>query len=439
MRLPIIAAGLALALTTPSVASAQTETEAVASEQGPLDRRASDVLDWLRGEIAPQDLFTAQFLAQVPAETLAQLNSQLASQFGAVLGVESVERQGPLRARIAIRFERAIGAGTMVLADAGEARIAGLQLSDFTPVIAADAEGDADQSGAEAIAADLAALPGAKAVWFGPLDGEGEPIFAYGDSDRQFALGSAFKLYVLGAVSEAVADGRLRWDQVVPLGQASFPSGITQSWPEGSPMTVQSLATLMIAISDNTATDTLLRLVGRDRVEDFLHRTGHSAPERSLPFLTTRELFLLKTLDTGPAYGEADEVMRRAILAEMDGEGVTTDEVVAALSEPKLVEEIEWFASMEDERRLLRALVALDDPVLFDILAVSPQLSEAQRDGWAYAGFKGGSEPGVLNLTWLLRDDAGRWHMLAASWLNPEAEVESATLGLLAVRILALR
>lgn len=437
MRLPTIAAGLALALLMPAQGSAQPEAETGASEQGPLDRRAKDVLGWLRGEIAPEDLFTAQFLAQIPAETLAQMNSQLASQFGTVLGVESVERQGLLRARIAIRFERAIGSGTMVLADTGEARIAGLQLSDFTPVSGDDADGDADQSSAEAITADLAALPGATAAWFGPLDGE--PTFAYGDNDRQFALGSAFKLYVLGAVSEAVAEGRLRWDQVVPLGQASFPSGITQSWPEGAPMTVQSLATLMISISDNTATDTLLRLVGRDRVEQFLRSTGHSAPERSLPFLTTRELFLLKTLDTGPAYAEADVATRRAMLADLDGEGVTTEQVVAALGEPKLVEQIEWFASMEDERKLLRALVALNDPVLFDILAVSPQLSETQRAGWAYAGFKGGSEPGVLNLTWLLKDEAGQWHMLAASWLNPEEAVENAALGLLAVRILALR
>ena len=81
----------------------------------------------------------------------------------------------------------------------------------------------------------------------------------------------------------------------------------------------------------------------------------------------------------------------------------------------------------------------MNDPTLFDILAVSPQLSEKQRAGWSYAGFKGGSEPGVLNLTWLLKDEAGQWHMLAASWLNPEEAVENAALGLLAVRILALR
>ena len=430
-----ITAGLLLALSFPTVVHAQDEATQQAAEAGPLDRRAQDVVGWLRGDIAPADLFTAEFLSQIPAAALEQMNAQLESQFGAVVGVESVETVSPMQARIAIRFERAIGSGTMILADTGEARIAGLQLSDFAPIAGSGAS--ADETGAEAIAADLADLPGVVAAWFGPLDGE--PIFSYGDADRQFALGSAFKLYVLGAIGEAVAEGRLRWDQVVPVGQASFPSGITQNWPEGAPATVQTLATLMISISDNTATDTLIRQVGRERVEEFLRRTGHSAPERTLPFLTTREMFLLKTLDVGPTYAAADQDERRALLADLGGDDVTTEQVVAALAEPVLVEDIEWFASMEDERRLLRSLIALNDPTLFDILAVSPQLSEKQRAGWSYAGFKGGSEPGVLNLTWLLRDEAGRWHMLAASWLDPQAPVDNTALGLIAVRILALR
>ena len=430
-----ITAGIALVLSFPTVAHAQDELAQQAAETSPLDRRAQDVVGWLRGDIAPADLFTAEFLSQIPAAALEQMNAQIESQFGAVVGVESVETVSPMQARIAIRFERAIGSGTMILADTGEARIAGLQLSDFAPIAGSGASADA--TGADAIAADLADLPGVAAAWFGPLDGE--PIFSYGDADRQFALGSAFKLYVLGAVSEAVAEGRLRWDQVVPVGQASFPSGITQNWPEGAPATVQTLATLMISISDNTATDTLIRLVGRERVEDFLRRTGHSAPERTLPFLTTREMFLLKTLDVGPAYAAADSDDRRAMLADLGGDEVTTEQVVAALAEPVLVEDIEWFASMEDERKLLRSLIAMNDPTLFDILAVSPQLSEKQRAGWSYAGFKGGSEPGVLNLTWLLKDEAGRWHMLAASWLDPDAPVDNAALGLIAVRILALR
>jgi len=44
----------------------------------------------------------------------------------------------------------------------------------------------------------------------------------------------------------------------------------------------------------------------------------------------------------------------------------------------------------------------------------------------------------VLNLTWLLQDEADRWHVLVLSWNNPDAPVTSAELQLLAQRILPL-
>src|SRR5690606_39753601 len=51
---------------------------------------------------------------------------------------------------------------------------------------------------------------------------------------------------------------------ILEAGDVSLPTGILQEWPVGTPMTIQSLATLMISISDNTATDVLLRVAGRD-------------------------------------------------------------------------------------------------------------------------------------------------------------------------------
>ena len=66
------------------------------------------------------------------------------------------------------------------------------------------------------------------------------------------AIGSTFKLYVLSALSHAIARGEHRWDEVVTLNQRSFPSGQMQDWPRSTPVTLQTLATMMIAISDNT-------------------------------------------------------------------------------------------------------------------------------------------------------------------------------------------
>ena len=78
-------------------------------------------------------------------------------------------------------------------------------------------------------------------------------------------MGSAFKLGVLKALKEQIAGGRHSWDEVAELTapDLSLPSGIIQGWPMGAPLTLHSLAALMISISDNTATDVLMRVVGR--------------------------------------------------------------------------------------------------------------------------------------------------------------------------------
>ena len=38
---------------------------------------------------------------------------------------------------------------------------------------------------------------------------------------------------------------------------------------------------------------------------------------------------------------------------------------------------------------------------------------------WPYVGFKGGSEPGVLQLTWLVRRDDDRWFVLSITVDDP--------------------
>ena len=75
-------------------------------------------------------------------------------------------------------------------------------------------------------------------------------------------IGSAFKLYVLAELVRAVNDGERQWADVVALDSdvMSGPSGVLQGWPTGTPMTLQTLATLMIYISDNTATYNLVRV-----------------------------------------------------------------------------------------------------------------------------------------------------------------------------------
>ncbi len=82
-------------------------------------------------------------------------------------------------------------------------------------------------------------------------------------------LGSAFKLYVLDALGNAVASGKVRWNQplTVTAQLKSLPSGELQNEPDGTQISVQDTAAKMISISDNTAANMLINLLGRPAVE----------------------------------------------------------------------------------------------------------------------------------------------------------------------------
>jgi hypothetical protein len=87
------------------------------------------------------------------------------------------------------------------------------------------------------------------------------------------------------------------------------------------------------------------------------------------------------------------------------------------------IDEVEWFASAADLCRVMRWFDKRADSTALAILAVNPGL-KIPADKFPYVGFKGGSETGVLNLTWLLRTKEGRSYALAATWNNPEQAVE---------------
>ena len=107
---------------------------------------------------------------------------------------------------------------------------------------------------------ELKTLPGETSLLIVSLGKDGtRPIVAY-NADREMAIGSAFKLYILSELVREVGARERKWADIVSLDGkiASRPSGMLQSWPAGSPVTLHTLASLMISISDNTAADELL-------------------------------------------------------------------------------------------------------------------------------------------------------------------------------------
>ncbi|BDI61110.1 serine hydrolase [Qipengyuania nanhaisediminis] len=426
-----LAAALVLALAPVTAAAAQEADTAQSEsrEQTPILMRAEQVVAVINGEANAADIFTDGFLAAVPIAQLETISAQLTGQFGRALAVEAVNPPSGNRSALAIRMERAIARGGIAIDPADENRVSELLFQNFEPI----------DDTPEKIVADLSALPGSVSTWFGPL-GEGEPVIAI-EPDAQMPLGSTFKLYVLAALADEIASGTRDWDDVVTLGDTrSFPSGMMQDWPKDAPVTLHTLAAMMVSVSDNTATDALIAELGRDAVFEALVASGHSEPTRNAPFLTTREMFLLKG---GPqerlaAYQSGDHDRREAILAQIETVPLDAAEIEAAFRQGPRALDIEWFASTADVVSLFRNFLDTGNEEALAIMAINPSITDNARHGWRYVGYKGGSEPGVLHLAWLLEDEAGQRHALVLGWKNEDANLEQSALEVIAQRILSL-
>ncbi len=427
--LSIFLAATAAFLAAPSVAQEANPAIVETSEQSALELRAEQVIAVLNGETDLQEIFTEGFLTAVPPAQLEALSTQITQQFGQAVSVESVDPPTGTRAAFAIRMERAIARGGIAIDASDGNRISELLFQNFE--IISDTP--------EKIEADLSALPGETSWWFGRLDGE-RAIMAHRQND-QMAIGSTFKLYVLAALAREVALGKRNWQDVVTLGEPrSFPSGMMQDWPEDAAVTLETLASLMVSVSDNTATDALIDLLGRQAIMQAMIDSGHRGVALNDPFLKTRELFLLKG---GPkermqAYQVGDSDERSQILAQLEDIAVEQAQIQSAFSAGPIAIDVEWFASADDLANLFRFMRETADPRAFEIMAINTSTTPTARANWKYVGYKGGSEPGVLNLTYLLKRELGAHYALVLSWNNPDANLDETALELIAQRILSL-
>lgn len=474
----------ALLLSGPAALNAQP----AGNDPAVLRMRAADAVAVMQQLRSAGDVFNTAFLTEVPAWKLAGLVSQLEAQYGKLLGPENLVVTGPSKATMTLVFEHARATTLMELEPFPPRRISGLgitaintqgNIAPITPLTTPTApvtsatpvapvtsatprtspllallgvlsnlssSGPAATPGpavspASPLAADFAALPGVAGFSIARLDFGGPQVIQSHRGDQPLAIGSAFKLWVLDGLAEEIAQGRMSWSQMVPIGPPSVGAGVSQNWAAGTQASIEQLATLMISISDNTATDTLIRLIGRDKVEARLLRTGHSRPDLMHPLLLTSEVSNLKL---GPqwardAFIRADGSARTQILAGMpQGTDSTLLGNLAAYASgpPIAIDSIEWFASSNDLVRVLNALRQRSDPKVKAILASSPGMNPQFRGGFAYAGYKGGSEPGVLSLNWLLQRPSGTWYAISASWVNKTAQLDTSRMEALAQKLL---
>ncbi|WSG96429.1 serine hydrolase [Rhizobium johnstonii] len=233
--------------------------------------------------------------------------------------------------------------------------------------------------------AAISSLPGVSSV----LVARGDHIVAEHNVDTPLAVGSAFKLTVLRVIMDIVRTGHLTWDTIVPLKDdfRSVSGGILRYWPNNSLLTLDTLVNLMIAESDNTAADVLIGIAGRGKME--------AMSPRNIPFLTTREAFLLKSPDNDDVAAKwhgAGILEKRAILELLQGSPPADSDL------QNITSGIEWFYTAKELWRLL------DETHSHQSLQINS--GPVEKLGWKQVAFKGGSELGVLSLcTFLISED----------------------------------
>ena len=269
------------------------------------------------------------------------------------------------------------------------------------------------------------------------VGGECVPVHSL-NPDTSLAVGSSFKLWILTELAAQVIAGERSWDDILAIRDEwkSTPTGEMQNLPVGTEHTLQHYAEQMISISDNTATDHLLQTLGRERVEAAVVRTGHHDPSELAPFLATTELFALKLLQTPEqrqAYLTMSTEERRRYLDE-DLPWDNTAGLFAAMmwTAPRDIE-LEWYASATD---LCNVMVHLQEQsttaagaAVSTVLSINPGFP-LDPQIWPFVGYKGGSEPGVFNFTWLLRRADDRWFVFSAGLNDPEEVLDFGPIGI---------
>ncbi|MEG3160246.1 serine hydrolase [Sphingomonas sp. LB2R24] len=417
--------GLALWLMALAVALLPVSAVAQGAVADPALRAKADALvAILDGRGAYDAYFAASFREKVPKAQFATIVEKLKATLGAPEKIESLTATSAWSADLIVGYARGTASVRLALDPAAPHAATGLLITGT---------GARDDSLAK-IEAEFRALPGASGFGLYALgNGKPAPILEY-RADIAAPLGSAFKLWVLAELARQVAADERHWTDVVKVGAPSLPSGVLQTWPAESPVTVQTLSTLMISISDNTATDTLLTTLGRAKVDAMAASAGGS-----VPVMTTREMFALKgdpALTKAWAAGSVDE--RRALLVD-NAVKISTAKLDPAVfgGKPVAIDSVEWFASPAAMAGVLDRLRGADATTRA-VLAVNAGVDPAIAKRFGYVGFKGGGEPGVLTLNYLVQAKDGRWYAATGNWHRADDAVNEVRFAGLMGRALAL-
>lgn len=297
----------------------------------------------------------------------------------------------------------------------GAGRIAQFGVSSFGGSVLYPADQNLSLTQAIDTFATLSTAPG---LFVGRIAANGQcTSIAVLDPATPRATGSVFKMYVLGGAAQRVVEGSMSPLENIPLVAGKLaPGGTLNSEPLGTPFVAADLATLMMGISDNTATDLLHARVGRGLLDGLVVDYGHASPELLQPFLNISEQFhVFRSFDLATANGY--------VMGSEASQYTFLDTRIVPLGPNSggpyfhagLLSEGTWKASPLDICRAFAALRRLPaGSAAFRMVdrAMGSQAAQPNvRGAWDRVWYKGGS----------LNSGASGYHVLVHAWLLEDA------------------
>ena len=278
------------------------------------------------------------------------------------------------------------------------------------------------------------------------------------NEDAARATASIFKIWVLGGLAEAVESGQVAIQQMVARTDAEeAPGGPVANEPNNTSFSVLELAELMLGMSDNTATDLLHELVGREALNPVPAAFGHAQPELLTPFLNISETFHL--LFSVP-FAEANAYLNDS---EAGQAAFVTDTLEplgsfaangGGFNNAELTTTVTWRASPLDicnaYARHRSWAIGSDESLLVEIALGAGAAQPRLRNQWDRVWYKGGNliveaDPGnpgfeqvVLTHAWLLENEGSDPYVVVALSNGPTDDIDTFDVQSITGRILEL-
>lgn len=124
----------------------------------------------------------------------------------------------------------------------------------------------------ERIEAELKSYDGTMGLYIDDLKGNVITRFP----DEQFETASTIKVYILAALFDAIGQGKASLKDMLTCEERFWidGSGILGSLEVGTTLSVKNVATLMIIVSDNIATNMLIDYLGIDNINACIQKLG---------------------------------------------------------------------------------------------------------------------------------------------------------------------